>query len=453
MNGPLGEPQSQRLALFQITSGDLAALASQYHLVRDAVPTLLAGTDRDRFAQANSTDFAAFVAARIEYWERLLSGRLDDAFVEVASRIARMLYEFGSQSGDITIRHATLGLAFAAEMRSGWAGRRGLVRWLLSTKTRRRRALCDQAQVALGKALWFGLSATLEGRAVAHAAQKARTLAVIEESFAAKIASVADLLSQQAVQIEGAVVSVSNSAADLTRSSESVTREAVQASDAVRVIVSATAELAKSVEMIGREISHCAATALSAVEQARATDEIATESAVSTGTIDDVLGIINRIADQTNLLALNATIEAARAGDAGRGFAVVAGEIKSLAHETGVATQEIGQQVSLVKAATQRTVTSIRDIGSSIERVSAIAASIASAVFQQGEATRAIARSIQQAALGNEQVSHLMKSIELQSEDSLRLAEQLATAATGIGLQSGTVRAITQSFMAEVRAA
>ena len=62
--------------------------------------------------------------------------------------------------------------------------------------------------------------------------------------------------------------------------------------------------------------------------------------------------LINDIASQTNLLALNATIEAARAGDAGKGFAVVASEVKSLATQTGKATEEIASQISEIQDAT-----------------------------------------------------------------------------------------------------
>lgn len=62
--------------------------------------------------------------------------------------------------------------------------------------------------------------------------------------------------------------------------------------------------------------------------------------------VEAITETILGISSQTNLLALNASIEAARAGEAGKGFAVVADEIRSLAEDTRIATEKIGEIIS-----------------------------------------------------------------------------------------------------------
>ncbi len=59
------------------------------------------------------------------------------------------------------------------------------------------------------------------------------------------------------------------------------------------------------------------------------------------GKMQDIMGLISKIANQTGMLALNASIEAARGGEAGRGFAVVASEISDLSAQTNRATSDI----------------------------------------------------------------------------------------------------------------
>ena len=164
-----------------------------------------------------------------------------------------------------------------------------------------------------------------------------------------------------------------------------------------------------------------------AVGQARTTNDRVSELSKAAARIGDVVELINTIAGQTNLLALNATIEAARAGEAGRGFAVVASEVKALAEQTAKATGEIGQQISGIQAATQDSVTAIKGISGTIEKLSEISSTIAAAVEEQGAATQEISRNVQQAAQGTQQVSSNITDV------------QRGASETGIGLFAGVV--------------
>ena len=138
--------------------------------------------------------------------------------------------------------------------------------------------------------------------------------------------------------------------------------------------------MAASIAEISHNVQESNRIASEAVSQAEVTDARINELSKAAMRIGDVVNLITSIAKQTNLLALNATIEAARAGDSGRGFAVMAQEVKALAAQTAKATDEIGSQIAEMQVATQDSVQAIKQIGTTIGRISEIAATIAASV-------------------------------------------------------------------------
>jgi methyl-accepting chemotaxis protein len=66
---------------------------------------------------------------------------------------------------------------------------------------------------------------------------------------------------------------------------------------------------------------------------------------------------------------------------------MVASKVNALAEQTAKATGEIGQLISGIQAATNDSVGAIKEISSTIERLSEIASAIAAAVEEQGAAT------------------------------------------------------------------
>jgi len=283
--------------------------------------------------------------------------------------------------------------------------------------------------------------------------QRAKTLENLVQSFEADVGGIVSMVSSAATEMEATAQSMTANATQTDRQATSVAQAAEEASAGVQTAASAAEELATSIREISQQVARSSSLTSEAVADARRTDGIVAALAEAAGRIGQVVELITTIAGQTNLLALNATIEAARAGEAGKGFAVVASEVKSLAHQTATATQQIGEQIMQIQGATSEVVGAIKGISSKIDDINAIAASIASAVEEQGAATSEIARNVQQTASSTQEVTVTIADVSRAANETGVAASQVFGAAGDLAKKAEHLTGEVRSFVTNVRAA
>jgi methyl-accepting chemotaxis protein len=192
---------------------------------------------------------------------------------------------------------------------------------------------------------------------------------------------------------------IDSAGVEISRANEELAERANSQSAAIRETSHSTQEVAAHIE---RNL-HNAHQADKLAEQAHqvatrgntmVSQVIATMQTIngSSKKIGDIIGVIDEIAFQTNLLALNAAVEAARAGEQGRGFAVVATEVRNLAQRSASAANEIkkliGDSLQDVHKGAQLVDgagSTMQELLSSVQRVSAIMKEIAAASRTQNE--------------------------------------------------------------------
>jgi methyl-accepting chemotaxis protein len=246
---------------------------------------------------------------------------------------------------------------------------------------------------------------------------------------------------------------MSTIAVGTTDQSARVAAAAEQTASNVQTVAASAEQLSSSIQEISRQVTQSSSIAQNAVGQAGRTEAMVGRLVEASQKIGEVMALIQTIAGQTNLLALNATIEAARAGDAGRGFAVVANEVKALSSQTAKATDEITSQIQEIRDATGSTVNAIREIGTTIGQMNEITGSIAAAVEEQGAATNEIARSVQQAALGAQEVMQNITGVREASSKVDAAATLVLNAAAQLTSQSEQLETETGKFLGNIRAA
>jgi methyl-accepting chemotaxis protein len=210
--------------------------------------------------------------------------------------------------------------------------------------------------------------------------------------------------------------------------------------------------MTSSATEIGRQVEQTTGIVRSAVSKVKATNDEFSDLSKAAQKIGDVISLIQQISQQTNLLALNATIEAARAGQAGRGFAVVASEVKSLALQTGKATEEVSEQVSAVQASTKGAIQAVGSIEQCIGEISVYTTAVAGSIEEQGTASAEISNNVANAAQETSKIVSVLGEVADAAVATRTSAEIVLTASQSVEGAVDNLRREIETFLGNVAA-
>ncbi len=273
----------------------------------------------------------------------------------------------------------------------------------------------------------------------------------LADSFEHQVGGSIQLVSSAATELTATASQVSNTASSTEARSRQVSEAAEVASSNIDSVAAAAEELNRAIAEVSGTVGDAATAARNASDEAEEAQARIDALDNASNRIGAVVNLILDIAEQTNLLALNATIEAARAGDAGKGFAVVANEVKSLANQTAKATDEIGAEINAMRSAIKDSVSAVRSVGNTIQRLSEMNNSVAAAVEEQSATTSTMSHSMSDAARSVTDVSSTMEELLTNATETGAAAEQVNGATAELSLQANKMQSAVNDFLRSIR--
>lgn len=302
----------------------------------------------------------------------------------------------------------------------------------------------------------LGLLAEALTKAGAYLRDEFSHIATEVQSLAAQsteLASISKEMSDAAEATNGRSNAAAAATEQMSANMEAVSADMQQTSTNIATVATATEEMTATIGEIAGNSERARCITAEAVGKAREVSGTMATLGKAANEVGKVTETISAISSQTNLLALNATIEAARAGQAGRGFAVVANEIKELAKQTAMATEDIKNRIDGIQGSTVTAVESISHVANVIEEVNEIVTSIAASIEEQSSVTKDIANNVAEASKAVEdtnrnivQASTTAGAISQNAAEVNEAAAEVATSSAQVHISSEELSKLSEGL-------
>jgi len=143
------------------------------------------------------------------------------------------------------------------------------------------------------------------------------------------------------------------------------------------------------------------------------------------GSIGEIVKVIEGVVEQTNLLALNAAIISSQAGEHGRAFAVVAEEVRSLAERTAGSTREISELITAVQGGVDAAVEAMGRGNDRVKNGVTLSREAGTILRGIGESAEESARRVDEIVSATEGQTRDIEKVEEQMTQLRTIAEQL----------------------------